>query len=248
LKISVITISYNSAHTIAETIQSVLRQDYEEVEYIIIDGQSTDNTDKIIKSYCNRISKYLREKDSGIYDAMNKGIQHATGDIIGFLNSDDLYARDNILSKVIQIFKENNIDSCYGDLVYVDVKNKNKVIRYWKSSCFKRRKFHFGWMPPHPTFFVKKKIYHKYGLFNTDFNIASDYELMLRFLFKNGISTHYIPDVLVKMRIGGVSNKNLKNLIRKTTQDYMAWKLNNLKGAALAIPLKNLRKIPQFFN
>jgi glycosyltransferase len=179
---------------------------------------------------------------------MNKGIQHATGDIIGFLNSDDLYARDNILSKVIQIFKENNIDSCYGDLVYVDVKNKNKVIRYWKSSCFKRRKFHFGWMPPHPTFFVKKKIYHKYGLFNTDFNIASDYELMLRFLFKNGISTHYIPDVLVKMRIGGVSNKNLKNLIRKTTQDYMAWKLNNLKGAALAIPLKNLRKIPQFFN
>ena len=248
MKISVITISYNSAHTIAETIQSVLRQDYEEVEYIIIDGQSTDNTDKIIKSYCNRISKYLREKDSGIYDAMNKGIQHATGDIIGFLNSDDLYARDNILSKVIQIFKENNIDSCYGDLVYVDVKNKNKVIRYWKSSCFKRRKFHFGWMPPHPTFFVKKKIYHKYGLFNTDFNIASDYELMLRFLFKNGISTHYIPDVLVKMRIGGVSNKNLKNLIRKTTQDYMAWKLNNLKGAALAIPLKNLRKIPQFFN
>ena len=225
-----------------------MRQDYEEVEYIIIDGQSTDNTDKIIKSYCNRISKYLREKDSGIYDAMNKGIQHATGDIIGFLNSDDLYARDNILSKVIQIFKENNIDSCYGDLVYVDVKNKNKVIRYWKSSCFKRRKFHFGWMPPHPTFFVKKKIYHKYGLFNTDFNIASDYELMLRFLFKNGISTHYIPDVLVKMRIGGVSNKNLKNLIRKTTQDYMAWKLNNLKGAALAIPLKNLRKIPQFFN
>ena len=135
-----------------------MRQDYEEVEYIIIDGQSTDNTDKIIKSYCNRISKYLREKDSGIYDAMNKGIQHATGDIIGFLNSDDLYARDNILSKVIQIFKEKNIDSCYGDLVYVDVKNKNKVIRYWKSSCFKRRKFHFGWMPPHPTFFVKKKI------------------------------------------------------------------------------------------
>ena len=248
MKISIITISYNSSQTIAETIQSVLRQDYEAVEYIIIDGQSTDNTDEIIRSYCDRISNYISEKDNGIYDAMNKGIQNANGDIIGFLNADDLYARNNILSKVVQIFKEKNIDSCYGDLVYVDGNDKNKVIRYWKSGFFDRSKFQFGWMPPHPTFFVKKKIYKKYGLFNTDLDIASDYELMLRFLFKNGISTHYIPDVLVKMRIGGVSNKSLKNLIRKTTQDYMAWKLNNMKGAALAIPLKNFRKIAQFFN
>ena len=249
MKISIITISYNSSKTISETIQSVVKQNYEDLEYIVIDGQSTDNTDEIIRSYSysGKITKYINEKDNGIYDAMNKGITHATGDIIGFLNADDIYAKNNVLKKVSQIFKKEDPDSCYGDLVYVDSKHTNHVIRYWKSDYYNIRNFYLGWMPPHPTFFVKRSIFLKHGLFNTDLTIASDYELMIRFLNKNRISTHYIPEVLVKMRAGGVSNKNLKHLIKKTTQDYKAWKINELPGAPLAILLKNLRKIPQFF-
>ncbi len=247
MKISIITISYNSSKTINETIKSVLGQDYDDIEYIIIDGQSTDSTTEIIKSYRCSISKYISEKDNGIYDAMNKGILLAKGDIIGFLNADDFYAQNNILTKVIHIFKERNVDSCYGDLVYVDSKDKDRIIRYWKSDYFNIRKFYLGWMPPHPTFFVKNNCYYKYGSFNTDFKIAADYELMIRFLLKNGISTFYIPKVIVNMRTGGVSNKNLKNLKIKTTEDFKAWKVNNLKGATVAIFLKNLRKIPQFF-
>jgi glycosyltransferase len=247
LKISIITISFNSSDTIDDTIRSVLAQDCENLEYIIIDGKSTDSTEEIIKSHSGKIAKYISEKDNGIYDAMNKGIMHATGDIIGFLNADDVYAKNYILTEVIHTFKERNVDSCYGDLVYVRSKNINHTIRYWKADYFNIRKFYYGWMPPHPTFFVKNSIYYKYGLFNTDFEIASDYELMIRLLLKNTITTFYIPEVIVKMRTGGASNKNLKNLRTKTREDLRAWKVNNLKGASIAIFCKNFRKIPQFF-
>jgi len=171
----------------------------------------------------------------------------STGDVVGFLHSDDFYANDRVIEKVADVFMKYNVDSCYGDLLYVDKNNTDKIIRYWKSQPYRDGLFKKGWMPPHPTFFVKKEVYEKYGYFNTDFKIASDYELMLRFLHKYKISTYYIPEVLIKMRLGGASNRSLRNLIIKTAEDYRAWKVNSLNKSLYTIPLKNLSKIPQFF-
>lgn len=238
---------FNNKELIEDCINSVLNQTHRNIEYIIIDGGSTDGTVEIIKKYENKISKWLSETDKGIYDALNKGIKMATGDIIGFLHADDVYANNKVIETVAHEMKSHNVDSCYGDLLYVDKNNTDKIIRYWKSKSYRDGLFRKGWMSPHPTFFVKKKIYDKYGYFNTEFRIASDYELMLRFLEKHRISTYYIPEVLIKMRIGGTSNRSLKNLITKTTEDYRAWKVNNLKRSFYTIPFKNLSKIPQFF-
>ncbi len=266
MKVSIITAVYNGVKTIEACIKSVLNQTYQNIEYIVVDGGSIDGTFETIKKHTSnpplplfrkggmggfsgnrRITKWISESDNGIYDALNRGIKMATGDIIGFLHADDVYANNKVIEKVADVFMKYNVDSCYGDLQYVDKNNTNRVIRYWKSSEYKHGKFKYGWMPPHPTFFVKKEVYEKYGYFNTDFKIASDYELMLRFLQKYKISTYYIPEVLIKMRLGGASNRSLKNLITKTTEDCRAWKVNNLSRSLYTIPLKNLSKIPQFF-
>ncbi len=244
--ISIITPVLNCKNLIGNCIESVIDQD-NDVEHIIVDGGSTDGTLDVIDQYRSFMHRVISQKDKGIYDGMNEGVSLAKGDIVGFLNADDFYAKNTIISKILQLFDKEDIDSCYGDLVYVDKINVGKIIRYWKSGYYNTRRFYFGWMPPHPTFFVKKKYFYEYGFFNIDFTIAADYELMLRFLVKNGLTTYYIPEVLVKMRTGGVSNRKLKNLIIKTTQDYKAWKINDLKGAATAIFLKNIRKLPQFF-
>jgi len=245
LKISIITSVYNKQETIAEAMDSVLSQTYPDIEYIIIDGGSTDDTVNIIKSYQNRLAVFISEPDKGIYDGLNKGIKLATGDVIGFLHSDDLYENNTVIEKVAKAFIENEIDSVYGDLTYVNKSDPTKVIRYWKSGEFTLKKLRRGWMPPHPTFFVKRAIYEQHGQFDMSFKIAADYDLMLRFLGKYKISTDYIPSVLIKMRVGGESNKSLKNVIRKSKEDLQAMKNNNI-GGMVSLIIKNLSKLQQF--
>jgi glycosyltransferase involved in cell wall biosynthesis len=211
MKISIITVVYNNKFTIKDAIESVLSQTYKNIEYIIVDGASTDGTVEIIQSYGDRITTFISEKDKGIYDAMNKGLKLATGDIVGILNSDDFYIDTHVISKVIQIFQDNPIDSMFADLVYVHPNNLEKTVRYYDSSHFTPKKFAYGWMPAHPTFFIKREMYEKYGYFKTDYKIAADYELLARFLGKFKISYFYYKSPIVKMRTGGVSTNNLKS-------------------------------------
>jgi glycosyltransferase len=247
VKVSIITAVRNGAEIIEQCIKSVCDQSFKNIEYIIIDGNSTDGTLEIIRKYQSKISNWVSEPDNGIYDALNKGMKMATGDIIGFLHADDFYANDIVIELVVSHMTKHNVNSCYGDLEYVSNKNTEKVIRYWKSGPYRDGLFQKGWMPPHPTFFVRKEIYKKYGGFNTDLRIAADYELMLRFIARNKVTTHYIPKVLVNMRTGGNSNRSLRNMLIKSSEDYKAWKMNNLNGGLYTIMLKNLSKLPQFF-
>ena len=202
MKVSIITVCYNSAATIEGTIQSVLNQTYSDIEYLVIDGQSTDETLQIVRKYENEIATILSEKDKGMYDAINKGIQLCTGDVVGVLNADDFYIDNKVIEEVVSKMRNENADSLYSDLYYVATEDTNKVIRNWVSGKYNRQKFLYGWMPPHPTFFVKTSAYEKYGVFNLGLNSAADYELMLRFLFKNKLSTCYLSRPLVRMRVG----------------------------------------------
>jgi glycosyltransferase involved in cell wall biosynthesis len=247
LKISIITVSFNSAKTIEQTIQSVLSQRYSNVEYIIIDGASQDETLSIIDKYRNKIAVLLSEKDSGIYNAMNKGLKRVTGDIIGILNSDDFYADENVLGDIAQLFEQGKADAVYADLQYVDANDTRKIKRHWKSGKYKPGNFLFGWMPPHPTFFVRKEVYEKYGLFNENLRSAADYELMLRFIHKYQISLDYLPRIIVKMRSGGQSNVTAKNRIKANLEDRKAWELNGLKPYFFTLFFKPIRKLKQFF-
>lgn len=246
MKVSIITVCYNSAKTIEDTIKSVLNQSYDNIEYIIIDGQSKDNTMEIVNNYSGMISKVVSEKDKGMYDACNKGIAMATGDVIGILNSDDVFANKHIVQMVVDKMKKENTDALYGDLKYVSPDNLFKTHRYWKSGSYKRNKFIFGWMPPHPTFFIKKEAYQQFGGFNLNLKSAADYELMLRMLFKNKLKASYLPTVMVLMRDGGMSNATINSRLRGNTEDKMAWKLNGLQAMFFTMILKPIRKIPQF--
>jgi glycosyltransferase len=252
MKISIITVSYNSSKTIKDTFDSVLNQTYNNIEYIVIDGNSKDNTVEIINSYEIKFKekgiefKWISEKDDGLYDAMNKGIKIATGKYIGILNSDDFYCDNFIIEKVVKTLEKNKTDSLYANLYYVDAKDTNKIIRNWKSQRFKDNLFKNGWHPAHPTFFVKKEIYEKYGIFNLNYKIAADYEIMLRFLEKYKISTQFLDEYLVKMRLGGESNQSIKNIIKANNECYNAWKDNGLKISKLFIIKKLFRKILQY--
>ena len=247
MKVSIITITYNSESTLIDTIDSVLNQTYKDIEYIIIDGKSTDSTVSIIHSYKDKISKFISEKDNGLYDALNKGIAMATGDVIGVLHSDDFYTNYQVIEKVVQTFKLNHADAVYADLFYVDKKNVDKILRKWKSGSYKHGMFVNGWMPPHPTFFVRRHCYEKYGSFNLDLISAADYELMLRFVHKHQIKLAYLPEFIIKMRVGGLSNASLSNRIRANKEDRKAWLMNGLKPKFHTIYLKPLRKIIQLF-
>jgi len=229
MKISIITIVWNNKDTIRDAIDSVLSQAYKDIEYIIVDGASSDGTVDIIKSYGDKISKFISEKDNGLYDAMNKGIALATGDVVGMLNSDDVYFDNKVIEKVVNQFKDKNTDSVYGDLYYVKENDLNEVVRYWKSSVFRQDSFAKGWHPPHPTFFVKKEIYQQYGLFDLNMKVSADFELMLRFLEKYKISTAYIPSVFVRMRTGGESNRSIKNIITGNKSILKAFDKNGIK-------------------
>lgn len=246
MKVSIITVVYNAASTIEDTITSVLNQSYPNIEYIIVDGQSNDGSIDIIKKYSNKISKFKSEKDEGIYDAMNKGIAMATGDVIGILNADDVYEHSDVIKNIVDKFQEKNPDAVYADLKYVMKDDLNKVIRYWKSGKYRDGKFLYGWMPPHPTFFVKKDTYNKLGLYRTDLKSASDYELMLRFIHVNKINIDYLPEVIIRMREGGVSNHSIKNRLNANKEDRKAWELNNIKPGPFTLILKPLSKLLQF--
>jgi len=211
MKISIITVCYNSAETITDTITSVASQQYNDKEHIIVDGASRDSTMDIVKS-ADSISRYISEPDKGIYDGMNKGLRLATGDVIGLLNADDFYADDTVLSQVANVFKDPNIKACFANLVYVDQHDTSRVVRYWKSRPYQQGLFKSGWMPAHPTFFVKKEVYAQYGLFDLSYKIAADFELLFRLIEQKNIPTAYIDNVLVNMRTGGTTNKNLKNI------------------------------------
>lgn len=246
MKITIITVTYNSASTIEDTVKSVVGQDYPEVEYIIIDGKSTDTTLKIVEQYEEQVSKVISEKDEGMYHALNKGIDMATGDLIGILNSDDIYTSSEVLSKVVNKMNKEGSDVLYADLEYVHPENLKKVIRHWHSGEYEQGKFKKGWMPPHPTFFVKKEIYERYGKFNTEFKSAADYELMLRLLHKYKVKPAYLPEVIVKMRTGGKSNVTLINRLKANMEDRRAWKVNGLKPGPFTLLFKPLSKLGQF--
>ncbi|KAA3649610.1 MAG: glycosyltransferase [Bacteroidetes bacterium] len=246
MKVSIITVCFNSEKTIEDTILSVVSQSYANIEYIILDGISSDSTLEIVEKYRANIAVVISEKDGGMYDALNKGIDLATGEVIAILNSDDVYKDKHVIQEVVDSLIANNSDACYGDLVYVDKNNLNLVSRYWKAKAYKENYFIKGWMPPHPSFFVKKTCYETYGKFNLGLVSAADYELMLRFIHKHHIKLSYVPRVLVKMREGGLSNISLFNRLRGNKEDHLAWKINSLKPSFLTLSMKPLRKILQF--
>jgi len=247
MKISVITVCYNSVSTIEATILSVLQQSYATIEYIVVDGDSNDGTKSVLEKYRDKITKIVSEKDKGLYDALNKGIKLATGDVIAFLHADDFYTDPLVVEKYVKVFVGGNYDAVYANLFYVDADDTTKVKRKWNSGEYNHGEFLNGWMPPHPTLFVRKEIYEKYGSFNTDFKTSADYELMLRLIHKHKIKLGYLKEFTVKMRVGGQSNASLNNRIKANLEDRRAWEVNQLKPRFYTLLLKPFRKISQFF-
>lgn len=231
-----------------DTIRSVVDQDFPDIEYIIVDGKSTDKTVNIINRYAAHVDKFVSEKDKGLYDALNKGIALATGEVVGMLHSDDVYADKNVISRVAQTFAiDPETDAVYADLVFVDRNDTSKVLRTWKAGEFEKDAFVKGWMPPHPTFFLKRSAYEKYGGFNLDLKLSADYELMLRMIHKHGLRVKYLPETIVMMRMGGISNTSFFVKLKANMEDKMAWKVNDLKPGFLTTYRKPLKKLLQYF-
>lgn len=246
LKISLITVCFNSVKTIRDTLNSINSQTYKKIEHIVIDGVSTDGTLDILYSAESRVSKLVSEKDNGIYDALNKGINYSSGDVIGFMHADDVFENQDVLQKVAAAFEDPTVDAIYGDLVYVQYNNTEKVVRYWKSGAYDNKSLSYGWMPPHPTFYVRRSVYERLGVFDTRYRISADYDIILRFLAGGQISPIYIPKVFVRMRVGGISNGSLKTVFRKSMEDLKIIKRNKV-GGIFTLFCKNFRKLPQFF-
>ena len=242
-KISIITISFNSENSISDTFQSVKNQSINNYEYLLIDGGSSDSTLSIAKEQ-GHISKTISGPDKGIYDAINKGIKNSNGEIVGFLNSDDTFYDENSLQHIINAFDED-IDCVFGDLIYTD-KSEN-VKRVWKGSEFKKGAFKKAWMPAHPTFYCRRSIYEKLGLYDDSFKIAGDFELMLRFLEIHNIRSKYIPRKLVNMKVGGISNSGLKSKWTIFKEELRAFKINNISVNPFLFFLYKLKKLKQFF-
>ena len=249
MKISIITATSNSINTIENCMQSVLGQSYKNMECIIIDGVSDDGTLALVRPLCELHGniKYISEPDTGIYDALNKGIVQATGDVIGFLHSDDFLASMDILAKIAIIFQDEKVDGVHGDLHYVHKEDTSKVIRYWKGEAFRPELLKKGWMPPHPTLFLKKEVYEKHGLFNLNYKIAADYEFILRIFSDPSLKFSYLPEVFTKMRMGGASNRGLKNIKLKSKEDLRILRANGFKNPLRVFIYKNFSKLGQFF-
>lgn len=245
MKVSIITVSYNAEKTIADTVNSVLSQTYNNIEYIIIDGASKDKTLDILDSFKSESFHLISEPDNGLYDAMNKGITKATGDIIGILNADDVFVDTSVVEEVVKEFIKTGADCLYSDLKYVKEDLKTTV-RNWVSGDYVKGAFTKGWMPPHPTFYVKRECYDKFGSFNLKFKTSADYELMLRFLHREEIPVAYLPKTTILMRVGGQSNASIKNRINANKEDRLAWKENGLKAGSLTFIRKPLSKLKQF--
>lgn len=246
ITISVVTAVYNRRETVGQALASVFSQNYPHVESIVIDGESTDGTMTVLESYRARLGVLISEPDHGIYDALNKGIRFASGDVIGFLHADDVFENSEVLAKVATVFQDPNVDAVYGDLVYVRHDDIRKVIRYWKSGQYDATALTRGWMPPHPTFYVRRSVYERLGGFDTRYRIAADYDTVLRFLAVGKIRASYIPEVMVRMRTGGVSNRSLRTILRKSFEDIMIVS-NNQVGGLGTIFKKNFSKVSQFW-
>lgn len=247
MKLSIITVVYNNERTITDAIESVLGQTYKEIEYIIIDGKSTDGTIEKIDKYRNHIHTFISEPDRGIYDAMNKGVSAATGEVIGILNSDDLYADQQVLENVMKCFKSDpDLDMVYGDLVYVKETDVSQVVRRWNSLPYYDQYFEDGHVPPHPSLFLKKRVYEESGQFNLTMKLAADYELMLRIFKIFKFKSHYLSRLLVKMRLGGSTNKSFSNIIKGNMEILKAWKINNLSTPFLLMPKRMIKRVAQF--
>lgn len=246
MKISVVTVVYNRVSTVAWSMASVQRQTYGQVEHIVQDGGSSDGTVGEIERLANATTSLVSERDGGIYDAINRGIGRATGEVIGLMHSDDIFASDDVLAKVAARFADGQVDAVYGDLQYVAADNPDKVIRHWRSGDYHPRRLKWGWMPPHPTLYLRREVFDRLGLYDTSFSIAADYDAMLRYLTRGNLKIAYIPEVLVKMRTGGESNGSLGRIIRKSREDLRALR-NNAVGGLGVLAAKNLRKIGQFF-
>ncbi len=246
MKISVITAVRNGRATLADALDSALAQDHSDLELIVIDGASTDGTQEVIQRYAGRLDHVISEPDEGIYDALNKGLRLAMGDIVGFLHADDRYADDRVLSRVAAALTDPGVDACYGDLLYVRRDDPGRVVRCWRAGSYRPRRLAWGWMPPHPTFYARRAVYQRLGGFDSGYRIAADYDCLLRFLGAGRIACAYIPEVLVHMRTGGASNRSPRSLLRKSWEDYRALRHNRVGGLG-ALLLKNLQKLPQFF-
>jgi glycosyltransferase involved in cell wall biosynthesis len=246
MKVSVITVSYNSVHTIEDTMMSVLNQTYSHLEYVLVDGGSTDGTVDLIRSKEQRLGPWVSEKDGGIYFAMNKGIDLASGEIVGILNSDDVYTDSKVLEDVVAVFKSTQADIVYANLDYVERDNLSSIVRRWKAGQYKPGMFLMGWMPPHPTFFIRLEHYKNFGGYRTELRSSADYELMLRMIHKHQLKVAYLDRCIIKMRQGGQSNLSFKNRIKANKEDRLAWKLNDLQPYVFTTWLKPIRKISQF--
>ena len=244
-KITIITAVYNRSETIGQAIKSVAAQSYDNVEHIIIDGASTDNTLSEVEKHSHARIRVISEPDNGIYDALNKGMKTATGDVIGLMHSDDFFAHNDVLTNVARVFEEERPDAVFGDLDYVSATNPTKVIRRWKPGSYSHTKLSGGWMPPHPTLYVRRDVIERFGGYNIDYRIAADYEAILRWFGQAEILSVYLPEIMVKMRVGGESNRSLERVMRKSREDYRALQSNNLGGLG-TLAWKNLSKISQF--
>ena len=245
LKISIVTVTFNAERTIKRCIQSVINQSFKNLEYIIIDGNSNDKTVEIINTYKKHLQFFISEPDEGIYDAINKGIKAATGDVVGLLNADDFFTSENILNAVSEAFIRQNFDIVYGDLDYIN--SREKVVRRWRSGKYFPGMFNWGWMPPHPAFYCKRALFDKFGYYSLDYGTAADYELMVRFMHKNKLNVFYLNEVMVKMTVGGASNKELTNRVKAWQFDLKAMRKNGILFPVLTLFFKPVRKIVQYF-
>ena len=248
MKISIVTVCYNSGKTIGHTLRSVREQTHGDIEHIIIDGGSNDNTLEVVKTDGLHVTRVVSERDKGIYDAMNKGIALASGEIVAFINGDDFYASPNVLTTVAAAFEKSGADCCYGDLCYVSQVDPTRIVRYWRSFVFVPGAFENGWCPPHPTFFVRRSVYQRLGGFDLRFRIAADFELMARYLEAARISNCYIPEILVKMRLGGASNRSLSNIFKQNVEIRWALSKNGLNFELISFLMSKLvSRVIQFF-
>lgn len=246
LTVSVITAVFNRADTIGQALDSVRGQTWGGVEHIVIDGASTDGTLRVIEAQRDRVAVLVSEPDGGIYDALNKGLALASGDVVGLMHSDDYYADEGVLERVALAFADPAVDGVYGDLDYVSKADPSRIIRRWRSGTYHPAQLARGWMPPHPTLYLRRSVIEQWGGFDTSFRIAADYDAMLRYLARGRIRLAYIPEVLVKMRVGGESNRSLSRILRKSREDYTALRRNEVGGMG-ALIWKNLSKLGQFF-
>lgn len=245
MKVSVITICYNAADHIDETIRSVMVQDHMDIEHIVVDGGSTDGTQERVLRYVECLAHFISEKDEGVYDAMNKGLRAARGEVVAFVNAGDMMATRNTVSYMVKAFEQEDADAIYGDALMVDPEDITRVKRFWKGGAYDRANFRKGWMPPHLGTYIRRSAYERFGLFDPRLKVSADYELMFRFLYKHRLRARYVPKVLVRFRLGGVSNRSLAHIWRANKEVYRAWRMNGERVSPLIMLMKPLRKVLQ---